>query len=157
MTDKQQIMNGSIVCPECFVQIPGTKVLPTQINRYHTEFRTYLGYCTKCSSGYEVIQFKKKDHWLINKYQKYPIKQIGSDGGSLLGPMNTLPGIVQCRPSGKWTTLYELPEPAPVLTGPGEEYDEGFTPETSELLGKLQKALNCINQAIECLIRHFQK
>ena len=157
MNNEQTMTIEAIVCPECFIGMPHAKVMPPQTNRYKTEFRTYLGHCSKCNSGFEVVQFKKENHWIINKYQKYPFNQIGSDGNSLLRPMGILHKLHTCRPSGKWITLYELPEPAPVIIGPGEEYDQGFTPETSELLGNLQKAFNAVNQAIGCLIRHFQK
>jgi hypothetical protein len=64
---------------------------------------------------------------------------------------------MQCRPSGKWVQLNEIPEPAPIITRPGGEYDQEYTPETSELWLNLQKALNAVNMAIECLVRHFQK
>jgi len=159
MNNEQVTTIEAVVCPECFVQMPGTKVLPSQTNRYYTEFRTYLGYCSKCNCGYEVVQFKRENQcrWVIHKYQKYPIKQIGSDGNSFVSPMKDLSPIGQYHSSGKWIPLNELPEPAPIVTGPGREYDQGYTPETSELWLNLQKALNVVNVAIECLVRHFQK
>jgi hypothetical protein len=156
MNNEQTMTIEAVVCPEDFTPIKAT-VLPSQTNRYQTEFRTYLGYCQKCNCGWEVIQFKREGRWVIHKYQKYLIKQVGSDGCSFVSPMKELPPIRQCGPSGKWIQLNELPEPAPVIMGPGGEYDEGFTPETSELLVNLQKAFNAVNQAIKCLIRHFQK
>ena len=170
MNNEQTITIEAVVCPQCFKPIQA-QVLPAQTNRYQTEFRTYLGYCFKCNCGWEVVQFKKTQGdppvalWLIHKYQKYPVRMMGTDGCSATHPMGMDTIVEKCHPSGKWTMLNEMPEPAPVLTGPGGEYDKEWppgikgevTPETSELLGNFQKALNAVNQAIECLIRHFQK
>jgi hypothetical protein len=139
------------VCPKCFRPLPGPRMFPEPPgggpDRYGRELRKYLGFCPACNLGCEVIQFHRDGRWVIHRYQHYQI------AGSAM----------HCVADGKWVTINELPEPAPVVVGPGGEFDKqiyplGITPQAVqtpglELLSKLRKALEGLCQTIECLMR----
>lgn len=105
-TDNQLQTVQDVVCPKCFKPL----VAPTLVNKgtdnYGRQLRTYFGWCFECDLGAEVIQFFRDQRWLIHKYQHYDL----------------IAEYKQCKPSGRWVTLNELPEPAPVITGPGGDF-----------------------------------
>jgi len=128
------------VCPKCFRPLPGPRMFD-EPDRCGRELRKYLGFCPACNLGCEVIQFKRDGRWVIHRYQYYPVVDTA----------------MHCVGLGKWVMLNEMPEPAPIVLGPGGEYDKqiypvGLTPGV-ELLTKLRKALEALCQTIECLMR----
>jgi len=133
-SDDGRRTTADCICPKCFRPLPGTRIFP-QEDRYGRQIRQYLGFCLDCNLGCEVVQFHRENRWLIHKYQYY--KPIGT----------------HCRGTGEWVTINELPEPAPVVTGPGGEFDKQITPQTIGLLKKLKQTLDEMYQTIECLMR----
>lgn len=127
------------ICPVCYKPLANAQIIP-QPDRYR-ELRRYLGFCGTCHVGSEVIQFKRDGRWVIHKYQVY----------SYIGQ------LTHCQASGKWVTLNELPEPAPVVTGPGGEYDQQIrlTKDDVMMLTTLRKGLEAFAAAIECFMTHF--
>ena len=132
-----------IVCPHCFKPLAGASVLPAQADRYDRITRKYFGWCINCHMGCEVVQFHKYDKWHIHKYRYYAA---------------ALP-IDKPVPDRQWTELEKLPEPAPVVTGPGGDYDRPCSLENKthiEILQGLQKAIKAMAQAVECLLRSLR-
>lgn len=130
------------VCPKCFRPLPGPRMF-NEPDRYGRQIRKYLGFCPACNLGCEVIQFRREERWVIHRYQLYPYAGAIWQG------------------TGKWVTLNEMPEPAPIVVGPGGEFDKqvypvGITPTLApgvELLKKFRQALEGLCQTIECLLR----
>ena len=122
-------------CPACNQVLPYPVVIPLP-DRYGRELRKYLGFCPACNIGCETIQFRRDGRWVIHKYQVYlyVTKNVNEP----------------CKPTGKWITLNDLPEPALIVTGPGGGFDKQVTP----LLGKLPSALEWVCRTIECLMKH---
>jgi len=107
-------------------------------DRYGRIIRRYFAWCFECNRGFEVIQFAKNGRWLIHKYQPYTI--VGHTYHS--------------KATGEWTILNELPEPAPVVVGPGGDYDKQIelNKECFKLLESLQKALKSTTALLEYLL-----
>ena len=124
------------ICPKCFKPLANPKVM-LEPDRYGRELRKYLGFCPACSIGCETIQFKRGRRWVIHRYQVYAY--IGTN--------------IHCQAMGGWTTLNDLPEPAPIVVGPGGDFDNQITPQVGELLGKLRAALEGVCRVIECLMQ----
>ena len=106
------------ICPLCFRPVDH-KMIPVKADRYGREIRSYMGFCRSCQVGCEVVQFRRDDRWVIHRYQLY--KYVGQN--------------IHCVGTGQWTTLNELPDPAPIVVGPGGDFDQRITPQVGELLG----------------------
>jgi len=132
------------ICPKCFRLLPSPAVLPSKLDRYGNETREYFGFCFECNIGYQVVQFKQTDmngnvRWALHKYKCYAV--VGAQ--------------YVTKPMGKWVTFFELPEPkAPVVVGPGGEYDKQITPNISELLVQLENALNSTLKVLRELLKN---
>jgi len=98
-----------VVCPVCFrpTLSAGLKYYD---DRYGRNLRRYLGWCRDCLKGFEVIQFARDNRWVIHKYQLY---LYGFKTGKSFR-----------KTISKEQILNDLPEPAPVVTGPGGDYDK---------------------------------
>jgi len=103
-----------VVCPECnsLIQLPLITGVDHCLHecpeRYiQTAMRRYFGWCLDCKCGAEVIQFQDGDLWRINQYRMY--RQAAGE---------------KPTPITGWIKLNELPQPAPVVTGPGGCYDK---------------------------------
>lgn len=94
------------VCPHCFKLLTSPFLADQGKDSYDRELRTYYGWCFDCKLGAMVIQFLRDGRWVIHKYQDY----------ELFDTLNF------CRPSGGWVKINEIPEPAPVVTGPGGDF-----------------------------------
>lgn len=131
---------ADIVCPKCFKPMVATQIIP-QPDRYGRKIRRYLGFCTGYNLGSEVWQFERDGRWVIHKYQVYAY--VGQ--------------LTHCQASGKWVTLNDLPEPAPVVTGPGGDYDKQIKLSATDIamLSTLQRGLECAVAALESFMRHF--
>ena len=132
----QQQTDKDVVCPKCFKPLQGKSVLQTIPDRYGRKLRKYFGWCIENQAGFEVIQFLKDNHWHIHKYQLY--RAIS-------------PNIY--RPEKKWIVLNELPEPAPVVVGPGGDFDKQITLDVTTILKNLQSILETTSQTIKNLIK----
>ncbi|MCJ7777633.1 MAG: hypothetical protein MUP16_04900 [Sedimentisphaerales bacterium] len=143
------------ICPKCFRELAGPAVAGER-DRYGRITRSYFGWCFECDIGFEVVQFKLKEiayincnctgdknigyglnGWLINKYRLFK-KLEGSD---------------KPQPVTAWLTMNPLPEPAPVITGPGKEYDKPFEPETIDLMEVVLAALKATTKTVESLLK----
>jgi len=93
-----------------------------------------------------VIQFKLAERWRIHKYHKY----------ALAGPHQQ-----HCKQVGEWVTMNELPAikgPAPVVTGPGPGYRNGYVPETTDLkplLIGIHQAIKDLSKAMGTLLKNY--
>ncbi len=136
---KLEIMPDCI-CPACYKPMAYPRIEDIA-DRYGRELRRYFGFCPSCNLGSETIQFKREARWVIHRYQVYAY--IGQ--------------LTHCQASGKWVTLNELPEPAPVVIGPGGEYDQQIrlTKGDVMMLSTLRKGLEAFATAIECFMRHY--
>jgi len=133
METENQIQQGfqktiaDVVCPKCYNSIPYPS-MPEQghTDRYGRTIRTYFGWCFKCGLGHQVIQFLQYGKWHIHKYQTYRL--VSNEN---------------CKPFGDWIIVNELPEPAPVVLGPGGDYDKqiNLDAESINLLHSLKSAL----------------
>jgi len=112
--EEKQTETG-VICPMCF-RVIKKFALSSKRDRYRI-IRTYYGWCDECNTGCEVIQFycpNTKTGWLIHRYRLFKI----------------LEGNEKPQPVTTWLTMNKLPEPAPVVTGPGGDYDTPFTPDS---------------------------
>ncbi len=136
--EEKQTETG-VICPKCFRELAGKLVLPTYTDRYKRIIREYYGWCDKCDVGFEVVQFKMqvKGGWRIHKYRLY--RACDQDDKPI--------------PTTGWLIVNHLPEPAPVVTGPGGEYDKSFTPETIELVETVLTALKATVKTVESLLK----
>jgi hypothetical protein len=129
------------VCPACYKPMAYPR-MDEIADRYGRVMRRYFGFCPICSLGNETVQFKRDGRWVIHKYQVYAY--VGQ--------------LTHCRATGRWVTLNDLPEPAPVVTGPeGREYDKQITltKEDVMLVSALRKALESFAEALGCFMHHF--
>ncbi|MHC4620356.1 MAG: hypothetical protein ACYTEQ_21615 [Planctomycetota bacterium] len=101
--------------------------------------RHYFGWCGRCDCGFEVVQFKDGEHWRIHKYRYYTVVK----------------GIDGALPSSKWQVAYEMPKPAPVVLGPGGDYDQPVELSAGHinLLESLRKALHGTQKILDELLR----
>ena len=129
------------VCPACYKPLAYPRI-ESVADRYGRVMRRYFGFCSSCNLGSETIQFKRDERWVIHKYQVYTY--VGQ--------------LTHCQASGKWITMNELPEPAPVVIGPGGEYDKQITLTTQDvmLLSTLRRGLECFAAALESFMKHFE-
>ncbi len=144
-TDRQNLAVAGLVCPQCFKSLAGSEAIAvsTEDDRYGRRLRRYFAFCVGCNKRFEVVQLEREGRWFIHKYQSY----------------TTVEG--RAMPAGDWVQLNGLPEPAPVVTGPGGDYDKQIEPKpeamlktkTMALLATLRKGLEGLCQAIECLMK----
>lgn len=125
-----------VICPKCYRKIEDVTFVTPPQDRYR-EIRRYFGWCDNCSVGFEVIQFKNKDKWHIHKYQPYAYRGINND----------------CSPLGAWIQVQKLPEPAPVVTGPGGQYCRQVTPRESQLVATIKKSMEAIDNALRIMFQ----
>ena len=136
-TDLKQREIADVVCPMCFKLLPYPSVVDEGVDRYHGRLRTYYGWCPVCERGACVIQFARDGRWVIHKYRKAIL----------------LDGAGEVRLVDDWVVLNELPEVAPVMLGPGGDYNRPFTPEVVGLFGKLKSALQGCVDVVEQLMK----
>jgi len=135
------------VCPNCWRPIERPIILPEWKDDYGRQFRIYYGYCFGCKLGFEVVQFLREDlrpktkdqgqkgRWVVYKCQTYCYK--GEDS--------------ECEKIGEFI-LNELPQPAPVVIGPGGDFNEQIEIKHAELLHTIEKSLNLLRQAFHYLL-----
>lgn len=128
------------VCPLCFKPMANASMMALP-DRYGRKIRKYFGFCPACRLGSRSIQFERDGRWIIHQYQIYDYVSEFSHS----------------PPKGKSVTLNDLPEPAPIVTGPGGEYDKQITltKQNVMLLSTLRRGLESFSVALECFMRHF--
>lgn len=105
----------------------GPSLLPDATRR-----RGYMGHCTDCRTDCEVEQFSFAGVWPMS-------------GWRLNG--------------GPWRLL-QLPVPdemrqgPPVVTGPGGDFQAGYTPTTMDALEKIETTLSALKQVVTALINY---
>lgn len=113
-------MEGDVVCPLCFKPAKYPVVLEARTNRYGLTTRAYFGHCRQCNQTVHVEQFLAGDKWHIHRWRSHVQSLPGSDAD-----IYTV-----------WHTVEPLPDPAaPVVTGPGGDYDAHHTLDASVLAG----------------------
>jgi len=106
-----------VICPRCYKSLQGHSIFKQGTDRYGRHLRSYLGWCTHCNTGFEVEQFQRDEKWRLHRHRYYATSIAGG----------------QSLPSSRWVVVEELPEPAPVVTGPGGEYSTDFQLDTEYL------------------------
>jgi len=120
-------------CPGC----DGHYYYPTvesKGDKFGRPLREVTGWCQQCGVGYVVRQFKKNDSmWLTYQYRKYIYRS--GQGRVYVGP---------------WSNGYRLPDPAPVVTGPGGDYvkQTEIDPDLKEVLKKSVHILKSTAESI---------
>jgi len=137
----QQYQQGTIdgaICPLCYGLLPHPAILEQKTDNFGRTIRRYFGWCLKCNSGYEVMQFLQAEKWHIHKYQIY--RFIGN--------------IMHCAPIGEIIDVQDLPLPAPVITGPGGDYNRqhDLNKEISDLLHTLKGAMSKVCELLDELL-----
>lgn len=135
-THKPKFIQG-MVCPVCYEHFQYPSVMNSVTDDYGRKIRTFYGWCFKCKRGFEVIQFERDEKWFIYKYRR-SIERAGSEK------------IQLCN---KWLKVSELPEPAPIVTGPGGEYNRQYIPISSAVLRSAYIAAQSLAQAFEELLK----
>jgi len=131
----QRFVKG-VICPMCETHLPYPTIVTQDTDRYGRHLRTYFGWCFECGFGCETIQFERDGLWLIYKYQNYRLNEDGR----------------HCQLSDGWTIVNDLPEPAPVVIGPGGDYDIEISL-AKPLIDSMQQAANAMSRAMECLLK----
>jgi hypothetical protein len=102
-TNKAGQKAAGVECPGCQGYVQAYSARETGIDRYGLNLRSLLGWCCTCDCGFESVSFWADGEWVIHKYR-----------------MRRMSGF------GRWKVVADLPEPAPVLIGPGHEYDDNL-------------------------------
>ena len=97
-----------VVCPDCDRPVYGLSLLGTETDRYGRTIRRYLAWCCRCKVGSEVEQFLMNNKWYVHRCRHWADRN---------GRPVTIDG---------WTVLNDLPEPAPIVIGPGGQYDQAI-------------------------------
>jgi len=126
-----------VVCPRCCRPLPYPILRPAYCAEGRI-FRAYQGYCFECDRGFIVVQFAGlAGGWVLHKYLAYALQ-------------NNIPFC-----DGRWVTVIELPplqqaEAPPVMTGPGGDFQTGYTPpaELPKFLTGLAKVLVQLTDAV---------
>lgn len=133
---------ADVVCPKCFKPLEYPTVIEQETDRYKRVLRTYYGWCFECEKGCLVIQFNRGERWIIHKYRP----------AVFLDNKN----IVQI--TNNWQVFNDLPLPAPVVIGPGGEYDRAVNPNDvnlGKLLHKLSGVIEGLSRTVKLLIKHI--
>jgi len=106
---------AGVICPQCCKPLPYPLLYP-QYRAEGRDYRTYQGYCFACRRGFIAVQFAGlSGAWILHKYLPYTLQ-------------NNIPFC-----DGQWATVIEPPplpqaETPPVMTGPGGDFQNGYTP-----------------------------
>jgi len=113
-----------IVCPNCLSRVPAYSVTFEGPDRYGRTVRNYFTWCAKCDRGFEVVQFLADGNWHIHTYRYW-----------------LAVGVDKPVPQAGWTVVNQMPEPAPIVIGPGGDYDRQFTltPSARKKVRKIQR------------------
>jgi hypothetical protein len=123
------------ICPHCYKGMEQASILTEQNSRRGYYTRIYYCSCKRCKTGFEVHQFRdlNSDKWHLHKYRPY----------SRLEGSNI---------EKQWYFVEPLPEPAPVMLGPGGDFDEKININQTELFKKLFIALKSTIKVVEELL-----
>ena len=129
---------AGIICPQCYNLLKGYSLYHCENDKYGRNFRNYMGWCSHCDIGFEVVQFLFSEKWYIHKYRYYAA--VVPDGKQV--------------PDSNWKIENCLPAPAPVVTGPGGDYVKPFDPAEINIdaIKTMLAALKAAAGSIECLL-----
>lgn len=137
---KTEANDIDVVCPMCFRTLISFTILNEFTDEYGREFRTYLCWHEACpASGFEVVQFKRAGHWVIHQYRSLPVQGA----------------VIDTHKPSKMILVNDIPNPnvTPVVTGPGGDFTEGFTPEISDAIKNLCAVLRNTAASFESLLK----
>ena len=112
MTFEEKMTRSEPECPTCRGELCAYVIMTVGEDRYRRWLRRFFGWCMKCDAGFEVYEFVAAGAaWRVHKYRPY--KQVDKN----------------CEPvaTGDWVIVNEMPEPAPVIIGPGGDFDQAFS------------------------------
>ncbi len=132
-----RMVKGAI-CPRCFKPVMYPAVLGATTDGYAREVRQYLGWCLECRAGFAVYQFRQNEKWYIHKYQLYEL-EVGETKGGL------------------WQIINPMPEPAPVVIGPGGDYRKPIDIKTANLLKQCIGAFRKLCEVLGLLLKSETK
>lgn len=117
-------------CPNCYCRLGEGRVsttIPIRDRYGRTTRQSYI-WCENCRQGYELIEFLAGDTYKPCKWRYiYYLKD-------------------------NWIQVQSLPEPAPVVTGPGGDYDRSIEPDVNGILGNIKDILHSAAESIGCLL-----
>jgi hypothetical protein len=103
MAEQAKISTQS--CPDCGASLGGVRSeAAIHHERYGVDFRTSRGYCEKCNCvhEFELVSSNDGEGWYIHKHRRHKYIAV----------------------AGAWEIVNRIEMPcAPVLVGPGAEYD----------------------------------
>ncbi len=131
--DSQGLTVDGCVCPQCYRPLKAPAVTESPRDRYGIRLRSYAGMCFHCRQGCHVVQFEADGKWLINSYLPHRYET-----GKFIG-------------YGDWIEVNPLPEPAPVLNGPGGDYDTVPDPDYDPAISAIQGVAGFLMQATNAI------
>ena len=131
-------IDKQIICPKCYNCLTGYSLFKGEKDDSGRHTRHYMGWCSSCDIGFEVVQFKKDDKWHLQKYRYYA----------------AVLDIDKPVPAAGWVTLERVPEPPAVVTGPGGDYTKSWDlkGEQIKLLKTVHNSLTSVLNAIKTMI-----
>ena len=129
----------AVVCPTCFRHVQHPKVDEVR-EKHGLATREYYGWCFGCNRGFLVVQFLKKGKWIIHKWR--PSVALGKTGS--------------VRLENNWIEVIPLELPV-ALTGPGGEYQQGYTPEAIDIAARIGNCLRNITDMCDSLLSLLEK
>ena len=124
-----------IVCPTCGKPPTSASVGRATGGRCGPHRRRYYGWCNGCNRGCEVEQFWAAGSWRIARYRRY----------EAMGPRQTR--------RGPWVEACRIEPGAPIVVGPGGDYDNAVTPGISDLARDLAVTWRVLVWAIRRRLR----
>ncbi|MBW8017086.1 MAG: hypothetical protein FVQ82_12950 [Planctomycetes bacterium] len=126
------------ICPGCDEHYMYPAVVEKEPDRYGRQLREVYGWCLKCNVGYEAVQFKNEGKWLTCRCRKYTYTETETEGSKPV-------------PVGGWVQGYSLPDPAPVVVGPGGDFVKQIDID-AEVGKTLRAAVTILNKAVKNLV-----
>ncbi len=137
---KQEKQGRAVVttaCPACGIMFAGRKEQPVKADRYGRVIQETYAWCVSCKRGYNFVSFEENGRWTIHKYVTY----IESEAAGKTIPVATV-------------DLSPLPKVAPVIFGPGGDYDVPMDIRTAanEQIAQAARILNSLGKIMTTLM-----
>lgn len=123
------------VCPACGLVFTGRKGQPARSDRYGRRTKESYAWCVSCKRGYNFVSFEDDNGlWVIHKYVTY----IESEASGKSIPVATV-------------ELSPMPKVAPVITGPGGDYDVPMDIKTAAN-EQIEQAMGILNKLSKVVV-----